>query len=59
MGGKNLTVPFRPGRADATPEQTDVESFAVLEPDADGFRNYLGEGHEVPAEHLLVSEPSG
>ena len=53
-GGQNLTVPFRPGRADATPEQTDVESFAVLEPDADGFRNYLGEGHEVPAEHLLV-----
>ena len=35
-------------------EQTDVESFAVLEPDADGFRNYLGEGHEVPAEHLLI-----
>ncbi len=53
-GGQNLTVPFRPGRTDATPEQTDVESFAVLEPDADGFRNYLGEGHEVPAEHLLV-----
>ncbi len=52
--GRNLTVPFRPGRTDALQEQTDVESFAVLEPDADGFRNYLGEGHEVPAEHLLV-----
>ena len=44
----------RPGRTDASQEQTDVESFAVLEPDADGFRNYLGEGHEVPAEHLLI-----
>jgi catalase-peroxidase len=52
--GHDLTVPFRPGRTDATQEQTDVESFAVLEPDADGFRNYLGEGHEVPAEHLLI-----
>ena len=53
-GGQTLKVPFRPGRTDASQEQTDVESFAVLEPDADGFRNYLGEGHEVPAEHLLV-----
>jgi catalase-peroxidase len=52
--GHDLTVPFRPGRTDATQEQTDVESFAVLEPDADGFRNYLGEGHDVPAEHLLI-----
>jgi catalase-peroxidase len=52
--GHNANVPFRPGRTDATQEQTDVESFAVLEPDADGFRNYLGEGHEVPAEHLLI-----
>ena len=52
--GHDVTVPFRPGRTDATQEQTDVESFAVLEPDADGFRNYLGEGHEVPAEHLLI-----
>ncbi len=52
--GHEVTVPFRPGRTDATQEQTDVESFAVLEPDADGFRNYLGEGHEVPAEHLLI-----
>ena len=48
-----MTVPFRPGRTDATQEQTDVESFAVLEPDADGFRNYLGEAR-VPAEHLLI-----
>ncbi|MEO5821736.1 MAG: catalase/peroxidase HPI [Vicinamibacteraceae bacterium] len=52
--GHDVKVPFTPGRADATQEQTDVESFAVLEPDADGFRNYLGEGHEVPAEHLLI-----
>jgi catalase-peroxidase len=52
--GHDVTVPFRPGRTDATQEQTDVESFAVLEPDADGFRNYIGEGHEVPAEHLLI-----
>ena len=47
-------MPFTPGRTDASQEQTDVESFAVLEPDADGFRNYLGEGHDVPAEHLLI-----
>ncbi len=53
-GGHEVKVPFRPGRTDATQEQTDVESFAVLEPDADGFRDYLGEGHEVPAEHLLI-----
>jgi catalase-peroxidase len=52
--GHDLQVPFRPGRTDASQEQTDVESFAVLEPDADGFRNYIGEGHEVPAEHLLI-----
>ncbi len=52
--GHDVKVPFRPGRTDATQDQTDVESFAVLEPDADGFRNYIGEGHEVPAEHLLV-----
>jgi catalase-peroxidase len=52
--GHKLTVPFRPGRTDASQEQTDVESFTVLEPDADGFRNYLGEGHEVPAEQLLI-----
>ena len=52
--GQDVQVPFRPGRTDASQEQTDVESFAVLEPDADGFRNYIGEGHEVPAEHLLI-----
>ncbi len=53
-GGHEVHVPFTPGRTDASQEQTDVESFAVLEPDADGFRNYLGEGHHVPAEHLLI-----
>jgi catalase-peroxidase len=53
-GGTPVQIPFRAGRTDASQEQTDVESFAVLEPDADGFRNYLGEGHTVPAEHLLV-----
>jgi catalase-peroxidase len=52
--GDDVQVPFRPGRGDALQEQTDVESFEVLEPDADGFRNYLGKGHHVPAEHLLV-----
>ena len=49
-----MTVPFTPGRADASQEQTDVESFAVLEPAADGFRNYLDGRHAVPAEALLV-----
>jgi catalase-peroxidase len=52
--GVDVTLSFRPGRTDASQEQTDVESFAVLEPDADGFRNHVGSGHEVPAEHLLV-----
>src|SRR6185369_12773368 len=52
--GRDVKVPFTPGRMDASQDQTDVESFAVLEPDADGFRNYLGHGHTVPAEHLLV-----
>jgi catalase-peroxidase len=52
--GFSVQVPFTPGRTDASQEQTDVESFAVLEPDADGFRNFLGEGHDVPAEHLLI-----
>ena len=50
------TVPFTPGRTDATQEQTDVESFAVLEPVADGFRNYLKGPATVPAEHLLVDK---
>jgi catalase-peroxidase len=52
--GYDVRVPFTPGRTDASQEQTDVESFAVLEPTADGFRNYLGQGHEVPAEYLLI-----
>jgi catalase-peroxidase len=52
--GHDVKVPFTPGRTDASQEQTDVESFAVLEPDADGFRNYIGSGHETPAEHLLI-----
>ena len=52
--GYDVQVPFTPGRTDASQEQTDVESFAVLEPTADGFRNYLGKGHQVPAEHLLI-----
>ena len=52
--GHAVEVPFTPGRADASPEQTDVESFAVLEPTADGFRNYRGKGHRLPAEYLLL-----
>jgi catalase-peroxidase len=52
--GHNVKVPFTPGRTDASPEQTDVESFAVLEPHADGFRNYSAHGPKCPAEHLLI-----
>jgi catalase-peroxidase len=52
--GYDVEVPFAPGRTDASQEQTDVESFAVLEPTADGFRSYLRPGHRKPAEHLLV-----
>ena len=52
--GHKVTVPFTPGRADASQEQTDVQSFAVLEPAADGFRNYLKAKYAVTAEELLV-----
>ena len=52
--GHKVSVPFRLGRADATQEQTDVASFAVLEPLADGFRNFVKSGNTVPAEYLLV-----
>ena len=52
--GYDVEVPFSPGRSDASQEQTDVDSFAVLEPTADGFRNYLGNGHNRSAEELLV-----
>jgi catalase-peroxidase len=54
--GYDVQVPFTPGRTDATQEQTDVESFAVLEPVADGFRNYLQKGAPLPAEHMLVDK---
>ena len=54
QAGHNVTVPFMPGRTDASQEQTDVASFAVLEPTADGFRNYLKTSYAVPAEELLV-----
>ncbi|WP_406065632.1 catalase/peroxidase HPI [Streptomyces sp. NBC_01077] len=53
-GGFDVEVPFTPGRVDAAQDQTDVESFAALEPQADGFRNYLGKGTRLPAEYLLV-----
>jgi catalase-peroxidase len=52
--GHEVTVPFTPGRTDASQEQTDVEAFAVLEPTADGFRNYLKTKYTVSAEELLV-----
>ncbi|WP_336787914.1 catalase/peroxidase HPI [Paenibacillus sp. MMO-177] len=54
--GFNVTVPFSPGRGDANQEQTDEESFAVLEPVADGFRNYLKKTYSVSAEELLVDK---
>jgi catalase-peroxidase len=52
--GHEVQVPFSPGRADASQEQTDVDSFSVLEPTADGFRNYFRDGHTRTAEELLV-----
>ena len=52
--GFDIEVPFTPGRGDASQEQTDVDSFAALEPSADGFRNYLGKGSRLPAEYLLI-----
>lgn len=54
--GHNITVPFTPGRADASAEQTDVESIAVLEPKADGFRNYKKHGHMVATEEMLIDK---
>ncbi len=54
--GHDITVPFTPGRADATQEQTDVDSFAVIEPSADGFRNYLKSRHTTSAEEMLVDK---
>ena len=52
--GHDVTVPFTPGRTDASQEETDVDSFAVLEPRADGFRNYIRAGEKLPPEKLLV-----
>ncbi|QIZ37552.1 catalase/peroxidase HPI [Saccharopolyspora sp. ASAGF58] len=54
--GHEVEVPFTPGRVDASSEQTDAESFAALEPAADGFRNYLGKGSRLPAEYLLLDK---
>jgi catalase-peroxidase len=52
--GFDIAVPFTPGRGDASPEMTDVESFAYLEPKSDGFRNFAGKGNPLPAEYMLI-----
>ena len=54
--GHDVTVPFIPGRADASQEQTDVMSFAAMEPGADGFRNYLNSRHKASAEEMLIDK---
>jgi catalase-peroxidase len=56
--GHDVEVPFTPGRTDALQEQTDADSFAALEPTADGFRNYIRNGHRLPAEYLLLDRAS-
>lgn len=56
--GHHIEVPFRPGRTDATQEWTDVEWVASLEPTADAFRNYVGNGNRLPSEHLLIDRAS-
>jgi catalase-peroxidase len=54
--GFDVEVPFTPGRTDASQDQTDTESFAIIEPKADGFRNYLGKASRLPAEYLLIDK---
>jgi catalase-peroxidase len=54
--GVTVEVPFNPGRTDATEEQTDADSFAWLEPKADGFRNYVGKAQRLPAEYMLIDK---